>query len=184
VASRCLAFVLQLLSHDAVITTLYTLGNVLSPTTERGLPNGSNSDFAVDGSEPNGIYQGRQSTGSSISLALHGEEETSLVYSNIVQAISGIANISNDEKITALAQAMLLQKLNKVNHSVDAQIITGAASLSLTSGQLEFRSLLRLYSRICHAALVEDNTTLLVAVSMTQSGLRTATKIITGRECS
>lgn len=164
VASKCLAFVLQLLSHDAVITTLYTLGNVLSPTTEQEVPNGTNGDFATDGMEANGIYQGRQSTGSSISLALHGEEDTSLVYSNIVQAISSIANISNDEKITALAQAMLLQKLNKVNHSVDAQIITGAAHLSLTSGQLEFRSLLRLYSRICNAALVDNNATLLTAV--------------------
>ncbi|KAK6070060.1 phosphatidylinositol 3 [Seiridium cupressi] len=164
VASKSLAFVLQLLSHDAVITTLYTLGNVLSPTTEQGIPNGSNPDFATDGTGANGIYQGRQSTGSSISLSLQGEEDTSVVYANIVQAISGIANISNDEKITALAQAMLLQKLDKVNHSVDAQIITGAANLSLTSGQLEFRSLLRLYSRICNAALVNDNATLLIAV--------------------
>lgn len=165
VASKCLAFVLQLLSHDAVITTLYTLGNVLSPTTEGEIPNGTNSDFATDGMEANGIYHGRQSTGSSISLALNGDEDTSLVYGNIVQAISSIANMSNDEKITALAQAMLLQKLSKVNHSVDAQIITGAAHLSLTSGQLEFRSLLRLYSRICQAALVDNNATLLTAVS-------------------
>ncbi|KAF7515655.1 hypothetical protein G7054_g14473 [Neopestalotiopsis clavispora] len=165
VASKCLAFVLQLLSHDAVITTLYTLGNVLSPTTEGQIPNGTNSDFATDGMEANGIYHGRQSTGSSISLALNGDEDTSLVYGNIVQAISSIANMSNDEKITALAQAMLLQKLSKVNHSVDAQIITGAAHLSLTSGQLEFRSLLRLYSRICQAALVDNNATLLTAVT-------------------
>lgn len=165
VASKCLAFVLQLLSHDAVITTLYTLGNVLSPTTEGEIPNGTNSDFATDGMEANGIYHGRQSTGSSISLALNGDEDTSLVYGNIVQAISSIANMSNDEKITALAQAMLLQKLSKVNHSVDAQIITGAAHLSLTSGQLEFRSLLRLYSRICQAALVDNNATLLTAVT-------------------
>ncbi|KAH6648308.1 phosphatidylinositol 4-kinase [Truncatella angustata] len=164
VAAKCLAFVLQTLSKDAIITTLYTLGNVLSPTTEQGVPNGINGDAAADGTGTNGIYQGRQSTGSSISLALQGEEDASIVYANIVQAISSIANMSHDEKITALAQAMLLQKLNKVNHSVDAQIITGAAHLSLTSSQLEFRSLLRLYSRICQAALVEDNTALLMAV--------------------
>lgn len=165
VASKCLATVLQLLSHDAIITTLYTLGNVLSPAAEQGVPNGSNSDLATDGMAGGGIYQRRQSTGSSISLALQGEEDTSAVYANIVQAISSIADVSNDEKITALAQSMLLQKLNKVNHSVDAQIITGAANLSLTSGQLEFRSLLRLYSKICNNALEEDNATLLMAVS-------------------
>jgi phosphatidylinositol 4-kinase A len=165
VASKCLAYVLQLLSHDAVITTLYTLGNVLSPVAEQGAPNGVNGDAPVDGGATNGIYQERPSTGSSISLALHGDEDTSVVYSNIVQAISGIAEASKDEKITALAQAMLLQKLTKVNHLVDAQIITGAAALSLTGGQLEFRSLLRLYTRLCHGALVNDNATLLTAVS-------------------
>jgi phosphatidylinositol 4-kinase len=166
IASKCLAFVLQMLSHDAVITTLYTLGNVLSPGADQGIANGTNTDdFAAGGTGTNGVYHGRHSTGSSISLALHGEEDTSVVYSNIVQAICGIAKMSNDEKITALAQAMLLQKLDKVNHSVDGQIITGAAILSLSGGQLEFRSLLRLYSRACRTALVDDNTSLLIAVS-------------------
>lgn len=165
VASTCLASVLQFLSNDAIITTLYTLGNVLSPATEEGVPNGSNSDLATDSTGVNGVYKGRQSTGSAISLALQGEEDTSVVYANIVQAISSIANVSNDEKITALAQSMLLQKLGKVSHSVDAQIITGAAHLSLISGQLEFRSLLRLFSRICNNALVNDNATQLIAVS-------------------
>lgn len=168
VASKCLAFVLQLLSHDAVITTLYTLGNVLSPVEEQGMTNGVNGDVAVDGAATNGIYHERPSTGSSISLALQGDEDTSVAYSNIVQAISGIAETSKDEKITALAQAMLLQKLNKVNHLVDAQIITGAAALSLTGGQLEFRSLLRLYTRLCHGALLSDNATLLAAVRIPQ----------------
>ncbi|ORY66037.1 uncharacterized protein BCR38DRAFT_366240 [Pseudomassariella vexata] len=164
VASKCLAFVLQMLSHDAVITTLYTLGNVLSPGTDQGLTNGSNSDFGGDGAVPNPIYQGRRSTGSSISLALAGDEDTSLIYSNVVQAICGIAEVCQQEKITALAQAMLLQKLSKVNPAVDVEIITGAAVLSLSGGQLEFRSLLRLYSRVCHQALVEDNSTALFAV--------------------
>ncbi|KAI1873164.1 uncharacterized protein JN550_003417 [Neoarthrinium moseri] len=176
VASKCLAFILQLLSHDAVITTLYTLGNVLSPATEQSIPNGSNPELGADGAGTNGIYQGRQSNGSSISLALQGEEETSVVYSNIVQAISGIAKTSNDEKITALAQAMLLQKLNKVNHAVDAQIITGAAALSLAGGQLEFRSLLRLYSRICHSALTDDNAVLLGAITKARNHISSNVK--------
>ncbi|KAI0136411.1 phosphatidylinositol 3 [Xylariales sp. AK1849] len=164
IASKCLAFVLQLLSHDAVITTLYTLGNVLSPGAEQGLSNGSDADLVTAGMGANGIYHGRQSTGSSISLAVHGDEDTSVVYANIIQAICGIAKMSHDEKIVALAQAMLLQKLNNVNHSVDAQIVTGAAVLSLSGGQLEFRSLLRLYSRMCNAALTDDITILLTAV--------------------
>ncbi|RYP78531.1 hypothetical protein DL771_000484 [Monosporascus sp. 5C6A] len=161
-ASRCLAFVLQNLSHDAVISTLYTLGNVLSPSPEAAL-NGTNGESGADGGISN-IYQGRPSTGSSITLALQEDDDTSAVYSNIIQAICGIATIYHDEKITALAQAMLLQKLSKVNHAVDSQIIVGAASLSLSGAQLEFRSLLRLYTKLCHTSLVDDNSVVLNAI--------------------
>ncbi|KAI0600145.1 phosphatidylinositol 3 [Biscogniauxia sp. FL1348] len=164
VASECLAFALRNLSHDAVISTLYSLGNVLSPDTDKKVTNGSGADLQADGAGGSNVYQRRQSTGSDISLQIQGEEDTTLVYSNIVQAISCIAKICNEEKITALAQAMLLQKLHKVNQSVDAQIIVGAGALSLSGGQLEFRSLLRLYSRVCHIALADDDAVLLDAV--------------------
>ncbi|KAK8088128.1 phosphatidylinositol 3 [Apiospora hydei] len=164
-ASTCLAFVLQMLSHDAVITTLYTLGNVLSPTAEQGAASGFGNELTADSAVPNGIYQaGKHSTGSSISLALQEGEDTSAVYENIVQTICGIASKCNDEKITALAQAMLLQKLTKLNQSVDSQIIMGAAMLSLSGGQLEFRSLIRLFSKICRSALEDDKEAILVAV--------------------
>ncbi|KAH9909251.1 hypothetical protein F4778DRAFT_715987 [Xylariomycetidae sp. FL2044] len=163
-ASNCLAFVLHRLSHDAIITTLYTLGNVLSPSADQNASNGSMSDLTTDGTGLSNIYRGRQSTGSSISLQIHDEEETTQVYSNIVQAVCSIAKLCSDEKIAALAQSMLLQKISKINHAVDAQIIIGASVLSLSAGQLEFRSLLRLYSRICHAALDGDNTVVLDAV--------------------
>lgn len=163
-ASKCLASVLHGLSHDAIISTLYTLGNVLSPGPEQAVANGSNGELGVDGAGISNIYQGRPSTGSSISLDLRDDEDTSTVYANIIQAICGIAEICNNEKITALAQAMLLQKLGKVNHAVDTHIITGAGILALNGGQLEFRSLLRLYSRECHAGMVDDNAAVLNAV--------------------
>ncbi|KAI1414806.1 hypothetical protein F5Y13DRAFT_197338 [Hypoxylon sp. FL1857] len=163
-ASKCLAFTLHLLSQDAVITTLYTLGNVLSPDAEQNVPNGSSSELGADSSGLSNVYQGRQSTGSDITLQIQGEEDTTLVYANIVQAICSIADMCNDEKITALAQAMLLQKLTKVNQAVDCHIITGASVLSLNGGQLEFRSLLRLYSRLCHNASANDNAMILDAV--------------------
>ncbi|KAI1338583.1 phosphatidylinositol 3 [Xylariaceae sp. FL0016] len=165
-ASNCLAFALHRLSHDAVISTLYTLGNVLSPSTEQGMANGSNGDFGADGAGLGNMYNGTHSTGSSISLQIEGEEDPAQAYSNIVQAICGIANVCHDEKITALAQAMLLQKLTKVNQSVDAHIIQGASVLSLSGGQLEFRSLLRLYSRICHTALADGSHRVLLDAVM------------------
>ncbi|OLN95846.1 Phosphatidylinositol 4-kinase STT4 [Colletotrichum chlorophyti] len=162
VASKSLAFVLQQLSSDAVITTLYTLGNVLSPGSDRAMANGTNGDLGLDGAHA--LYTNRHSTGSSISLNNIGEEETALVYGNVVDAICGIASACNDEKITALAQSMLLQKIDKVNSSVDAQIISGAAALALKGGQLEFRSLLKVFSKICHLGVVTHKDFLLVAV--------------------
>ncbi|EHK26469.1 uncharacterized protein TRIVIDRAFT_35879 [Trichoderma virens Gv29-8] len=163
VASKSLAYVLRLLSKDAVISTLYSLGNVLSP----------GSDGTITGLQANGtageaslvpIYVNRHSTGSAISLQMNGEEETAIIYGNVVQAICGIAAACEDEKITALAQSMLLQKLDKVNVSVDTQVIAGAATLALSGGQLEFRSLLKLYSRICHIGVVEKKDFLLGSV--------------------
>ena len=163
-ASRCLATVLHGLSHDAVITTLYTLGNVLSPSLDQGAPNGNGVEPGADGAGVS-MYQGRRlSTGSSISLQLEDDEDTATAYSNIIMAICEISSVCGNEKITALAQAMLLQKLSKANHTIDAQILTGAGALSLNGGQLEFRTLLKLYSRECHTALVNDNPAILNAV--------------------
>lgn len=162
-ASQCLAFVLRMLSSDAVITTLYTLGNVLSPASQQ---NGhAQHDFGIDSSSDSQVYQGRHSTGSSISLQLNGEEEMSRVHMNVIDAICGIATACNDEKISALAQSILLQKYDRINPSVDARVISGAAVLALNIGQLEFRSLLKSFARICHFAVGENQTTILDAVS-------------------
>lgn len=164
VASKSLAFVLKMLSKDAIISTLYTLGNVLSPDSEAEIANGAiNGNVGADGGEAPG-YNRRHSTGSSISLLINGEQETAIVYGNVVQAICTIATASRDEKIIALAQSMLLQKLDKVNASVDTKVISGAAKLSLQGGQLEFRSLLKMYSRICHIGIVDHKEFLLTAV--------------------
>ncbi|KAF4978938.1 hypothetical protein FZEAL_4776 [Fusarium zealandicum] len=163
IASNSLAYVLKMLSKDAVISTLYTLGNVLSPGSEQAFANDQ-----VDGTaaEPGltSIYANRRSIGSSISLQMYGEEETAVVSGNVVQTICGIAAAFKDEKITALAQSMLQQKLEKVNTGVDARIISGAAALALEGGQLEFRSLLKLFTRLSHSGVVENQLFLLEAV--------------------
>lgn len=166
VASASLAFVLHNLSQDAIITTLYTLGNVLSsgashPDKTPSMPNG---DLALDGAASSTLY-GKNSNGSSISLEIFTEEETSAVYGNVVQAICAIAGNCKDPKIIALAQSMLLQKIDKINQLIDARIITAAAELSLSGGPLEFRSLLKLYGKITHLGVVKNNEIVLHAVS-------------------
>ncbi|KHN95370.1 phosphatidylinositol 3-kinase 3 [Metarhizium album ARSEF 1941] len=163
VASKSLAFVLKLLSKDAIISTLYTLGNVLSPDSDAEIANGLANGVSDEGATAGG-YNRSRSAGSSISLLMNGGQETAIVYGNVVEAICTIATESGDEKIIALAQSMLLQKLDKVNASVDTKVISGAAKLSFHGGQLEFRSLLKMYSRICHIGVVDHKDFLLTAV--------------------
>ena len=165
VAARSLAYVLRLLSPDAVITGIYSLGNVLSA--------GSNADRATGGGEiPNGTihskHNGRysqHSLGSAISLDLSGEEETSTVYGNVIRAIVTMANSCQDQKIVALAQTMLLQKYGKLNVAVDIHIVNEVAQLSLSSRPAEFNALLKLYNRMGHEAVVRGNEALLASVS-------------------
>lgn len=166
-ASSCLAFVLQILSQDAIITTLYTLGNALSlaSSAERALLGGINGDLTTDPNQNSTLYPGKHSTGSTISLYIRGDEETGAVYSNVVQALCVIAIGCKDPKIMALAQSMLLQKIGKVNESVDAHIITEAAGLALGGGALEFRGLLKVYTRLSHDGVLHNNEVLLAAVS-------------------
>ncbi|KAL5320890.1 hypothetical protein ACEPPN_011700 [Leptodophora sp. 'Broadleaf-Isolate-01'] len=164
--------------NDAIITTLYTLGNVLSSgaSNERALAGGINGDLSLDGSVNSTFYNGKQSTGSSISLVLSGDEDTSAVYGNVVQAICGVADCCNDPKITALAQSMLLQKIDKVSRSVDAKIITETTALALNGGQLEFRSMLKLYARISHEGVMQNNEALVNAVTRGRDYLSSSLK--------
>ncbi|KAL2020169.1 hypothetical protein VTK56DRAFT_8693 [Thermocarpiscus australiensis] len=164
VASKALAFVLQRLSQDAVITTLYTLGNVLSPDNDRPITNGTGSDSRLNGRDVSHVYAARQSTGSSISLQVSGDEESLIIQGNVVQAICEIASACRDEKITGLAQSMLAQKIVKLSSPVDARIITGAAALALNGGLSEFRYLLKRYAAVAHDAVVENKDGVLQAI--------------------
>jgi phosphatidylinositol 4-kinase len=168
VAANCLAYVLQFLSQDAVITTLYTLGNVLS--------SGSGEIAPVVGNAQDGIMKPhltrevfapyeRQASGSAISLTLSGEEETATAYGNVVQAIVIISSTCKDDKIVALVQSMLIQKIGKVSPAVDARILTDGVALAVYGGQNEFRSLLKLLMRLGHTGVVQNDAVILSAVS-------------------
>ncbi|RPB23833.1 hypothetical protein L211DRAFT_808851 [Terfezia boudieri ATCC MYA-4762] len=157
VAAQCLAFVLKFLSQDVIITTLYTLGNVLSSgVPERALQGGSLRDRLLP-------YD-QQTTGSAISLALNSDEEKLHVYASVIEAIVGVAKTCKDEKIIALAQSILTQKTGKVNPTVDTQIVIRVASLALVANTTEFKSILKLYSKLGSDAIVNDDTNMLSAI--------------------
>ncbi|RAH86526.1 phosphatidylinositol 4-kinase [Aspergillus japonicus CBS 114.51] len=145
VAAQCLAYVLSILSQDAVITTLYSLGNALSHGTSSDKPHQLQllGDGTTHGSTLALLSRGLSD--SAISSACD-EGETGH-YGRVIQAVVTIASKCDDGKISALAQSMLLQKIGKVNIAVDAYIIKESAALSLSTGPAEFQLLLKFYNR-------------------------------------
>ena len=170
IAARSLTYILRLLSQDAIITGLYSLGNVLSAS---GTDRAARGTDAMNGTVRSSKTTGQQgqtltqhSTGSAISLDMSGEEETSAAYGSIVRAVVTIATSCKDVKIAALAQSMLLQKLGRISLAVDFHIIKEAAVLALESGETEFKSLLKLYDRLGHDGVKARDTILLGAVRL------------------
>lgn len=166
VAAQSLAFILKLLSPDAIITGLYSLGNVLSVASSTEKTIGSTAPSDPNLSVPrNSTRYTQHPTGSAISLDISGDEETSAAYGNVVRAIVNVATTCKDDKIIPLAQSMLLQKLGRINMAVDLQIIAETATLAASGGEVELKSLLKFYDRFVHDAVVRKNNTVLDVVS-------------------
>ena len=167
VAGECLARVLQRLSQDMVISTLYSLGNVLSASAGNDRSAGL-SPFVDGTGSINGAaapYASQQAMGSQISLLIVDEEETTAVYGSVVQAIVSVASACNDEKLTALVVSMLVQKIGRISPAVDARIITETATLGMCGGPNQLRALLRLYGRIATDAMAKHDNLLMNAVT-------------------
>ena len=110
VAAESLAAVLSLLPQDAIITTLYSLGNIISASS---VPDRTMSASpAINGggrtTRTGGIYD--HQNGSAISLTPSDVEEPHHVHTNVVETVVSVARNCNDAKITALALSMLTQK--------------------------------------------------------------------------
>ncbi|KAJ9611860.1 phosphatidylinositol-4- kinase [Knufia peltigerae] len=164
IAAQSLSHILKMLSQDAVITTVYSLGNVLSSQT-----GAEKTHHPWAGGEINGHHGSLSSasklrTGSVFSLSLSGDEETSLVCGNVAHAIVVIARECKDPRITALVQTMMIQKVGRISLPVDARIIEQSARLSIQGKENEFKTLLRLYSRLHREALLQDNNLIFDAV--------------------
>ena len=165
-AAQCLLYVLKLLSTDAVITTIWGLGNSLSGDGRKevsmngGLSNGHRSDGSGFGDA-----NGSVTIGSTVSLI---EETRACSIHNqtiIIDAIVTIARGFGDPKITALAISLLIQKITKVNRVVDLAIITGSAELGVASAITEFKTLLRFYRRLISEGIEQEQEAILHAVS-------------------
>lgn len=163
-AGECLALVLRRLSQDMVISTLYSLGNVLSAGNDK---TAGASPFFDGTNNANGSptpYASQQALGSQLSLVFSDEGETTTAYGSIVEAIVSIATVCNDEKITALVLSMLVQKIGRISAPVDARIISETAALGLSGGLNQLRALVRLYARIASESTVQQDSIIMNAV--------------------
>ncbi|KAF2094163.1 hypothetical protein NA57DRAFT_47196, partial [Rhizodiscina lignyota] len=176
VAADALATILKTLPQDTVITTLYSLGNILSSKS----PQKNNFQYNYDGAVGGNNFE-HHTTGSTLSLAPSDMDEPSSVYTIVVKTVTKIANACEDDKITALAVSMLIQKIGRVSLSVDAAIVTESAVLGATSAEADLRSLLKLYTKLAHDALAQDNHTILDAVLSARLHLSRSIKIGSGR---
>ena len=164
VAADSLAQVLLLLPQDMQISTLYSLGNVLSVGAD---PAKTNPSMFFDGSVNSKVSlstYNQQNQGSAISLVTSDVEETAVVHGTVVQAVVRIAARCNDEKITALAISMLVQKISRASITVDIEIVQGSAELGLRSSPNDLRPLLRMYARVCDEGLRAGSAPLVQAV--------------------
>lgn len=157
IASQSLSQVLNIMCQDSLdptITTLYTLGNVLSQAAS---PSG-----AVDNGVKHESYA--QLDNSVLSFSSDGEGDSTATYRNVIHAIVTISTSCNDPKITALAQSMLLQKIGKISLAVDAAIIQETARLGLSNEETEFDLLLKFYTRLHKNGFVKSQSIIVDAV--------------------
>ena len=167
VAAECLLFVVKVLPQDTVITTLYGLGNALSTNiaVENGVSFSLFNDASLDAQYQTHINGSAKADNSASLASLHADELPNK-YKSVVLAIVAIARGFQDEKITAHAWSMLVQKVGKVNRSVDLTIIAQVAVLVSEGAVPEFRAVLRLYLRLSHDGYTQRNGAILAAVSM------------------
>lgn len=168
VAAESLAAVLSLLPQDAIITTLYSLGNIISvaaPVPDRTVAASPTLNGSSKATRTGGLYDHQH--GSAISLTPSDVEEPHHVHTVVIETIVSVARNCKDAKITALALSMLVQKVGRSSKTVDAKIITDSAFLGVHSPPGEFKSLLKVYSKLVHDALVKDDTATVEAVSIT-----------------
>lgn len=163
VAARCLAQILSILSEDSIITTLYTLGNALSPRSNATQSTQEQTVGGATGPSINPSAYAQIGEGSQLSLSWTPDEENS-TYRNVVHAIVVTATSCGDEKISALAQSMLVQKVGKISATVDAFIIQETAALALSNGQAEFQLLLKFYTRVYLDAIKAGKETISDAI--------------------
>ena len=143
IAARRLTWCLNAISKDRVVSTLYSLVNVLSPpsATDRGAaplrPRTALSLINVDYSN----------AASAISLSSKPEDQRQQIYSNVIEAIAEMVRTVEDEKIAELMISLLGQKFGRINENVDKSLVWGLARISTVVQEKDYKRILKLHAK-------------------------------------
>ncbi|CAK9681436.1 unnamed protein product [Candida parapsilosis] len=179
-ASKCVGLGSKRLPQDAVVTTIYSLTNLLFVTNEGlqgpsksarraarnhtgGADNASTRDFV---SSP--LSSSRTSMTSFSQLFSKGslsgdfdENDYQKVCENAVTAIIEVSEACDDESIPALACTILSQKVTKVESPIGPLILRGLCSCAPYVPEREFIILIRLLNKLTVDSFERKNATLL-----------------------
>jgi len=153
VAAKRLAWCLSAISTDKVVSTLYSLVNILASTP---VPN---ADRSVVSLRPRAALSpmilDQHAVASSISLSIKTDDQRQRIYSNVIDAIAEMVCELRDEKIAELMISLLGQKFGRVNEGVDKSLVWALAKISKIVKEKDFRRILKLQGR----ARIDPSTT-------------------------
>ncbi len=163
-SAKSLAMGLKFLSQDAVITTIYSLINLLA-VDSNGSPYSANQT-RTNISEKRSLTESRSSEqasangnefeadGSYISLLNangNTQEEYQHVFENIIKSIVTISKAYGDSMITIMTVSILCQKFVNGYSFLDKLIIDGLAECAVFVPEKEFNIILKLYTSVTNA---------------------------------
>ncbi|KAI5954298.1 STT4 [Candida jiufengensis] len=176
-ASKSVGLGSKKLPQDAVVTTIYSLTNLLfvsneglqlpSKSARRAVKNISGENgFARDYGSP---ISSRRTSISSISQVFSkggnshefDENDYKKVCENAVTAIIEVSEACDDESVPALACTILSQKVAKIDSAIGPLILKGLSSCAPFLPEREFIILVRLLNKLSFDALEKKNMVLL-----------------------
>ncbi|KAI5818864.1 hypothetical protein BZA77DRAFT_306621 [Pyronema omphalodes] len=156
IAAKCLSYVLQYSTEDAMITTLNTMGHILSSQKpETALQAGALQPF-----------EQQQTPAISPSLGANPEESRYNIYCNVIDTIVGIATNCTELKTISLCITILIQRIGKVKSQVHAKILSALALMVPVSTAADCKAIVEVFDRTTTDGIrLEDHALLEAALA-------------------
>ena len=176
-ASKSVGLGTKRLPQDSVVTTIYSLTNLLFVSNEglqlpsksarrvirntTGLENGSFRDMSPLSSRRTSITSFSQAFSKGGNSSEFDENDYKRVCENAIIAIIEISEACDDETVPALACTILSQKVTKIDSPIGSLILKGLSSCAPFLPEKEFIILVRLLNKMTFDAVEKKNVALL-----------------------